>query len=285
MKKRTISVILLFLFAFLQVNATGLSGDVIYIQEKSWGLLNKPIWADSTLYAQFAVFLPENHCVSTANWDGYTAFWEIQNDSLFLQKIEVCIYDKKELLKDSTLTLEAEQLKTVFAPYYKQGKIHARWYTGELRAAQGELIRYVHSGFNRNTETEQIITLQNGLVLQSEIYHNYKKSGLTLKDAQHEIIERFPWSLFPEYKGWRFSFYIRNLQVTEDGHLSDCDVELLYIKSENEKVAGNNHAATEAFKETLKTIYPWEVLYIHNQFTTSNTNFVMPIQEKNDNKQ
>ena len=65
---------------------------------------------DSTLYKRLMDFIPDNHCVSTGNWEGYTAFWEIQNDYLCLQRIEVCVYDETNR-KDSTLIYHAEALQ------------------------------------------------------------------------------------------------------------------------------------------------------------------------------
>lgn len=67
---------ILFLSVFLHMKATGLLSDVIYIDGEKWELMEKPINADSILYARLMNFLPKNHCVTTANWEGYTAFWE-----------------------------------------------------------------------------------------------------------------------------------------------------------------------------------------------------------------
>ena len=88
--KNYFTIILLLCF-FLQAKATGLSGDIISFNGDSWVFMAKPINMDSTLYKRLMDFIPDNHCVSTGNWEGYTAFWEIQNDYLCLQRIEVCV--------------------------------------------------------------------------------------------------------------------------------------------------------------------------------------------------
>lgn len=279
MRMKKYAITILFLFIFLQIKATGQSGDVLYIEGEKWDLMAKPIDADSTLYARLRDFLPKNHCMTTANWSGYTAFWEIRNDRLYLQRLDICIYDRGSQ-KDSTLIFEADLLQTLFAPYYKHGEIYARWFSGELRAGQGNLVRYVHSGFNRNMETERVMTLKDGKVVHAALYHNYRKSGLNLYDAQTEIIKRFPWRKFPEYQGQRLIFSIAHFRMTEDGRLLDFDVSAVFIRPMKEKIEDAGHPLIKAFKETLKSIYPWEVLYINGKYTVEYPYFVMPIQEK-----
>lgn len=271
------SVAILFLFVFLQLKARGLSGDVIYIDGESWELMEKPIDTDSTLYARLINFLPKNHCVTTANWEGYTAFWEIRNGYLYLQRMEVCVYDKVSE-KESTVVFHADTLKELFAPYYKQKKICARWFSGELRAGQGDLVRYMHIGFDRNMETEQVMTIKHGKVLKSNIYHNYKTSGWNLSKAQDEVTKRFPWEQFPEYQGQRLIFSISNFQITPDGRLSDFDVNVIYINPMNKEIEDRNHPLVKAFKETLKSIYPWEVLFINGKYTAEYERYVMQIK-------
>lgn len=272
-------IAILFLFIFLRVEATGQSCDVIHIKGEEWALMAKPINDNLILYARLRDFLPKIHCVTTANWDGYTAFWEIRNGYLYLLRMEVCVYDeaKKE---ESTLIFDTDMLETLFTPYSEQGEICARWFSGELRAGQGSLVRYVHIGFDRNMETEQVMTIKYGKVLQSNIYHNHKKAGLNLQDAQHEIIKRFPWEQFPEYQGQRLSFSISNFQMTNDGRLLNLDVSAIFIRPMREEIEDGNHPLVEAFKETLKSIYPWEMLYINGKFTMEYAHFVMPIQEE-----
>ena len=51
---------------------------------------------------------------------------------------------------------EVKELQPLFAAYFQAGMIQARWFSGELRAGKGDLVRYVHDGFNRNMETERV---------------------------------------------------------------------------------------------------------------------------------
>ena len=179
MRIKRYSIVILFLFVSLYIKATGQSCDVIYINGEQWWLMARPIDKDSALYTRLRDFLPENHCMSTANWDGYTAFWKIEDSCLYLQRMEICVYDKASR-KDSTLIYHTDALKTLFASYYENGRIPARWFSGELRAGKGDLVHYVHSGFDRNMEAEQVILLRQGRIQSVRTYHNFKQPGIKI---------------------------------------------------------------------------------------------------------
>lgn len=272
-------IAILFSCIFLPVKATGLSGDLISLDGETWVLMAKPINKDPILFKCLMGFIPDNHCASTSNWEGYTAFWEIRDNYLCLRRMEVCVYDKANK-KDSTLIYDAETLQIPFASYYKDEKIQARWFSGELRAGKGDLLRYVHSGFDRNMETEQVLHIKSGKVVKTTTYHNFKKPGLNMMKAQDEIIRRFPWKRFPEYKGLRITFLINNFQMTHDGHFANCEVPAIYLRPSRETIEDGNHPLAIAFKETLKAIYPWEILFINGKYTTEYTNFTIGIWEK-----
>lgn len=274
-----IRLTLLLLLVPLFIRATGLLGDIIYLNGEQWELMEKPIHTDSILYKRLRKFLPENHCVSTANWDGYTAFWEIRNGYLCLQHLEVCVYDK-ETNEDSVLTFNPDTLKTLFAPYYEGGEICARWFSGEVRAGQGKTIRYYHDGFDRNMETEQVMLIKQGKVVQSDLYHNYETAGLNFKSIREEIVKRFPWDQFPELKGQRLFFSMGDLQITDDGKLSDLDLSIILLKPYGKSIDDSNHPLIKAAKKTLQSIYPWGVFYINGKRRMEFTYVMMPIGEK-----
>ena len=275
--KSMMTAILFFLIPW-EGKATGLSGDVIYQQGEEWVLLDKPINRDSILFHRLMEFLPDNHCITTANWEGYTAYWEVQQSHLYLHHLEVCVYDKQKK-EEYSLTYQPDQLKKVFQPYYQNGKICARWFNGELRAGKGELVRYVHSGFDRNLETEQVMVLQHGRIESCQTYHNTLRAGMKIQHAQDEIIRRFPWHRFPEYKGKRMTFWVNNMQCNSDGRLVDLDVVIMSVRPKRENIDDKNHPLAKAFKEVLKSIYPWEVLFINGKYTIEFKDFVLTIWE------
>ena len=261
----------------LPVKATGQWGDIIRLEGKEWVLLVKPIESDTMLGNRVRAFLPDNISYSTGNYSCYTASWEIRNGYLCLRQIEADVYDEASN-KDSTLVYEGKDLQSLFPSYYKDGEIQARWFSGELRAGKGNLVRYVHDGFDRNMETEQVLTVRNGKVLKTETYHNYRRPGLNLKKAQKEIACRFSWKRFPEYRGEQIIFVIGDFQMTDDGHFVDCDVHFFFLRSSRKTIEDRNHPLALAFKETLKSIYPWEELFINGKYTMEYRSFTMPLR-------
>jgi hypothetical protein len=82
---------------------------------------------------------------STACWREYVGSWSIRRGKLYLTKLE--------------------------GRYRLEGKeaIFADWFTGELCIPKGRLVEYVHSGFNSVYEEEIILTLDKGVVIQTEL--------------------------------------------------------------------------------------------------------------------
>lgn len=276
--KKMVLCILLWL-AVLPLKATGQSGDVIRLEGEEWVLMAKPIDYDSLLCRRMGDFLPENVSRSTGNYSGYTAFWEVRDGYLCLQRVEADVYDEVSK-KESIRVYEVKDLQPIFAAYCRVGTIQARWFSGELRAGKGDVVRYVHDGFDRNMETEQVLTVRNGKVMETQTYHNYRRAGLNLTKAYGEIVRRFPWERFPEYRGERFLFSLSDFQTTEDGHFIDCDVRFIFLRTSRKMINDGNHPLALALKETLKSIYPWEVLFINGKYTSEYRNFTMTLQEK-----
>ena len=82
-----------FLLLAIAANATGQEGDIIYIDGTRWELLGRPVSRDSVLYHHLKAVLPSNRSISTANWDGFTAYWSIVQDVLCLDSMRCEHYD------------------------------------------------------------------------------------------------------------------------------------------------------------------------------------------------
>lgn len=82
-----------FLFLAIAANATAQTPDIIYIDGIRWELLGRPVCANSKLYRHLKAVLPTKRSTSTANWDGFTAYWSIKQDVLYLDNILCEYYD------------------------------------------------------------------------------------------------------------------------------------------------------------------------------------------------
>ena len=264
MKNYMKRVFLCFLCLFLAIaaHATGQEGDIIYIDGTRWELLGRPVCADSLLYHDLKAALPPERSWSTANWDGFTAYWSIKQDELCLDSIQCTYYDSvtKDFVSNCITTTT---LFRVFRKHVKGGRIVAGWLTEDIRVATGKVIYYQHMGFERNYENEQVISIDKGKVCGKKEYHNYVIDGFSFDKVKDnaELRRLFPIHIeqYPELANVkRIMFTIKKAHVDSQGNLVECEVKVL-------NPADNQRLATE-MANLLKAYHPWKVTYVNGEF-------------------
>jgi hypothetical protein len=110
-------------------------------------------------YFILAEIHPNLTAPSSALWRGYVGTWEVVDGRLYLVKLV-------GTLADGT----AASVATFFPEY--PDRVFAHWYTGTLRAPQGELLKYVHQGYGSKYESDLLITVASGVVTMTTIKHN-----------------------------------------------------------------------------------------------------------------
>lgn len=95
---------------------------------------------------------PSGMIFSTACWREYIGSWSIRRGKLYLTKLE--------------------------GRFHLEGKdaIFAEWYSGELRIPGGEILEYVHVGFNSIYEEELILSVEQGVVTDTKTIEFSQKS-------------------------------------------------------------------------------------------------------------
>ena len=269
MKKLFIGIFIITLS--LNIFATGLAGDIIFIDGEQWILLGKPIERDSVLYHNFIGILPEHRSQSTANWDGYTCYWSIKNDRLYLDSVLVGLYDQ-ETKRYHDCSISSADMHRVFKKYYDKNEIFATWVKGTIRVARGEILLYVHSAYARNYEQEQIITLKKGQIKERQSFHNrLVVDGFSFHEGlgQEEIKAKLPLKLddYPELNDvWRIMFRITSIQVDSLGNLVDCKVQA-FIRHQGE--SQEIEKLSDEMKNLLKNIHPWKTYLINGKYVST----------------
>ncbi len=95
---------------------------------------------------------------STAWWRGYVCKWEIRDKKLYLIYLLGFIEGNKQV-----------DLSYVF-PGKKE--VFADWYTGELRVPIGELLKYVHLGYESKFERDLFLKLKDGVLISEREIDN-----------------------------------------------------------------------------------------------------------------
>jgi len=179
-------------------------------------------------------------------------------------------------------TLPNSFIKRVFKAYDENGIVVARWYTGTLRLARGKMLRYEHSGWNRNYETEMELTVRNGIVIDSVEYHN----RIACEGFDFESLSMQDWDSlqqgfcpiakkYPQLEGKeRIFFLVSDFIVDPQGNLIDIDKVSCHAQLDENL---EQQLALE-FKHYLMSIRPWKVLYINGKYCISQRGWTIPIK-------
>ena len=95
---------------------------------------------------------------STAWWRGYVCKWEIRDKKLYLIHLLGFIEGNKQV-----------DLNYVF-PGKKE--VFADWYTGELQIPIGELLKYVHLGYESKYEKDLFLKFKDGVLISEREIDN-----------------------------------------------------------------------------------------------------------------
>jgi hypothetical protein len=112
-------------------------------------------------------FMPTGN---SANWRGYVALWEIRDDRLYLADIRGSIcnapVDPGAKVKACGAhhygTCALRDARTSDFSAGSEEPIFADWFTGDITAARGKLVNYVHMGFESRYEGYLMLTFAAG---------------------------------------------------------------------------------------------------------------------------
>lgn len=248
----------------LSANATGQIPDLIIVGKDTMLLLATPIEHDSILCRQVDERLSKkNFC--TACWRGYQALWQIENGELSLIQIE----DSKSLFADPDTVPEITvDLNGIFDKYRnKEGKVIATWFSGKLKVASGELIHYVHTGFEQEYEHETNYQVEQGKIISQTSYQNSLKKGTPIKEVMSFLTTQFNGDRFPELANQKVVVHIKVLPKV-DGSIDNVKVHIYFPDSITEE---RKKLYTEQISTALHKVPRWDVLTVRNKIWEVNT--------------
>ncbi|TRX66318.1 hypothetical protein [Carboxylicivirga sp. M1479] len=165
--------ILIFVGIFIsssKASATHQIPDYLVIETDTFELFSNPL----TAYFNFKneKKINEHHIKSlhSACWRGYIATWQLENDSLFLIKIEG---------KNANNEAISYDLKKEFG----NTKVYAEWFTGTLISPRGNRLQYHNMAYASVYEKEMQYHVWNGKVKKEVIKHNLSSDNKRLYPA------------------------------------------------------------------------------------------------------
>lgn len=274
--RKIIHTIILLLIS-LTAGATGQEAERIIIEGEEWDLLYCPIELDTALSNGIRRILPDTVMIDgekweriewTSNWRRYIGEWEITNEKLYLRNIYIetirIVNDKHKFGKAK---LPYDSFKDIFANYITEDGILASWVSDTLRAGKGGLVEYFHAGFDRTYEKEYIFSVANGVISDNNLYNNFHKAGVGWRQIKEALNKNFPWERFRSCrKVDKILIHTSDYAIDENGRFIDCKVTL---SINNKKYKKQSTAEIKAIKEILKSLYPWQLYYIHGKYDHS----------------
>ncbi len=125
---------------------TAQTGEILIYKGKRYNMATEPLVP--YIRTNNIQLNPKNIC--SACWRGYIGTWSIEDGRLYLIDIETDDNGKKVGL---------EYL------FPNQEKVFAGWFTGELRVPYGELIEYIHLGYESRYAKELFLEISKGVLV------------------------------------------------------------------------------------------------------------------------
>lgn len=129
--------------------ATAQSGDKLIVKGDTTWIHSNPLEAYFKKKGQRTIGDIGMKATSTALYRGYVATWKLENDSLFLVRVQT--YSEGGKVKEIDISSE-----------FGSNKVFAQWVTDTIDSQQGALLKYVHDGYCSIYEGEKYYTFEQG---------------------------------------------------------------------------------------------------------------------------
>ena len=151
MKKIKIVTFLFFLLVAKNLFATGQIGDKLIVDENTR-------WIPPNLLEEYFSKKGERtidgmgfRAPHTGLWRGYIATWKLENDSLFLIRVQADSITEINFIKE-----------------FGASKVFAEWVTNTIICPQGEILQFKHTNYMSICEDEVNYTFEKGKLIETE---------------------------------------------------------------------------------------------------------------------
>ena len=151
---------------------------------KTYDLFANPLEAFYPDENKRPLFFVKPNVMTTGNWRGYVATWTIENNFLYLVKIDAWTCNR------SLEHCRKVELPKLFGRKYRNGKVRADWFSGELRIPEGKMLQYVHMGYGSIYEREITLTVDSGKVVKESMVDNTIRTLPSVLELQRQELEK-----------------------------------------------------------------------------------------------
>jgi hypothetical protein len=212
------------------------------------------------------LFGNSKNCSTTDCWRNYQAEWTIIDNQLYLTNIFSCCFYEDKIKAD---------LKTLFNESYKDGKINAKWVTGNLIGSKGKFLFYSIANEYSVYEGQTVLTIKNGELVETKSYDNSKSKQSEYTYNEEKLIKfiytNIAWQNLPKLDK-TIRVYVR-FSANEKGIIDSVKV-----------MKGYDEIFDSEAKRVVKTIPEWETIYNLGQPERKNWDLPIIFSEENRKK-
>jgi hypothetical protein len=162
----------------LRSNATAQEPDILIYKGKKYSLYTNPL---EGYFKKYPDKRPKTSMISTANWRGYVATFEIIDSTIFLRDIEIEVEDAKYRTR----------WKSAMDDVFPGQKVVAlEWFNGLLTLPYGQMLQYVHMGYSSAYENYLILEIRVGTLTKAKDFKH--EDYIKFKDKQFELFKQTP---------------------------------------------------------------------------------------------
>lgn len=164
---------------------TAQAPDILIVDGERESLYTNPLsaWLEDHPDA-----LPRGNVMSSGNWRGYVATWEIASGKLWLRELTVTDRIEKASGGDDDAEPGSEYVErdVMGAVFPEAGNVAADWYTGTLIIPKGKMVAYVHMGYGSQYERYTVVWVRRG-----EVTRRLDLSGEQFMELRKQRFEAF----------------------------------------------------------------------------------------------
>jgi hypothetical protein len=161
--------------------STAQRGDILVLKGKKYSIFTNPL---RPFLDRNPGRLPESNIISTSNWRGYVATWEVKNDRLVLTDVGML----QSVGKPNEVSPSTEIRSVMAKMFPDQNEVLADWFTGNIIIPDGELVSYVHMGYASTYSKYIILQIKNGVITRNWTSENAE--FIKFRDAQFAAFKK-----------------------------------------------------------------------------------------------
>lgn len=217
---------------------------------------------DSVSFSKLQERIPKK-MVSTALWRNYIGHWKIKNDSLFLDS--VLIRDKTS----DTLRFTPAAIDDIFAARRTPSGYFADWVSDRFLVVSGNIIHYIHSGWDSYWENEEFVSVKGGLIMDRIVYKNRVVNPINECEINYKkMIDSLDLGFIPK----KIVLELGSRGVNEKGNPTGYEVKVLRSCGD----AAVDNRVVRSFKDSTVMCKLIPVYYIRGQYKSQKWTISIP---------